>query len=181
MKNLLRASILTLLFILAVGGSSFATLNTTSNKTAVSTETVSKLQEAFTPETGIINKPKDFTLVTTSDTIIISGSGKEADSVKISLYTLIEDEYIPFGDTIEFKLGPLGVFTKEISLKYKSSDLAVEPKLSKNTLVVLELTRGNQSSKDYRVIKSSDEADLRNSLTALKSTGFTSYSSLPVK
>lgn len=180
MKNLLRFTILTMLFVLLVSGSAFATSNTTQTRT-VSVETVKKIQDAFNPDTGIINKPKDFALVTTSDSVIISGSGKEADSIKINLYTLNGNEYQAFGDTIEFKLGPLGVFTREISLKYKASELAVEPRLSKNTLVVLELTRGPFTSKDYRIIRSSDESDLRNSLTSLRSTGFTSYSTLPAK
>lgn len=171
MKKIIRTLVLTMLIFVAFSAMCFA-----SPGDNISVETVQKLSESFNNDNGIINKPKDFVLATIDDNVIISGVGKENDKVVVSLYTRANEEYVPMGDSVDFAIGPIGVFTKEISLKYQTSDLPKESKLSKDTLIMLELKRGGSITRDYRVIKSTDEKDLQKSLSTLKSTGFSTYS-----
>ena len=102
--------------------------------------------------------------------------GKEGDKITVSLYTRSGDEYVPMKDSIDFEIGPIGVFTQEISLKYQTSKFPVESRISKDTLVVLTLKRGDSVLRDYRVIKASDKNDLQESLSTLRSTGFSTFS-----
>jgi len=171
MKKVIRLSIMTMFIFIAFTAMSFA-----APADSISADTVAKLSESFNSERSVINKPKDFVLATIDDNVIISGMGKEADKISISLYTRVDDEYVPIKDSIEFSIGPIGVFTQEISLKYKTSRMPVESKISKDTLVVLTLKRGDSVLRDYRVIKASDEKDLQKSLSTLRTTGFSTFS-----
>lgn len=171
MKKLIRLSIMTMFIFIAFTAMSFA-----APADSISADTVEKLSESFNSDRSVINKPKDFVLATIDDNVIISGMGKEGDKISISLYTRVDDEYVPIKDSIEFSIGPIGVFTQEISLAYKTSRMPVESKISKDTLVVLTLKRGDSFLRDYRVIKASDEKDLQKSLSTLRTTGFSTFS-----
>lgn len=160
MKKVIKLSIMTMFVFIAFTAMSFA-----APADSISADTVDKLSESFNSERSIINKPKDFVLATIDDNVIVSGMGKEGDKITVSLFTRVSDEYVPMKDSIDFTIGPIGVFTQEISLKYQTSKAPVESKLSKDTLVVLTLRRGDSVLKDYRVIKSSDEKDLQKSLS----------------
>lgn len=173
MKKIIRILVLTMFISVAFGAMCFAAPGN-----SVSVETVQKLSESFSSENGVINKPKDFVLATIDDNVIISGVGKEGDKVSVYLYTRTGEEYVLLGDSLDFAIGPIGVFTKEISLKYQTSDLPKESKLSKDTLIVLQLKRGEAITKDYRIIKNTDEKDLEKSLSTLRD-GFSSYSATP--
>ena len=135
---------------------------------AIETKKVEEIQKSFDQDTSFVNKPKDFLLNTTNDTVIISGDGKANDKITISLYKRVADEYVLMGDKIELNLGALGVFTKEISLKDLEATAPKESSVSKETLVVLELRRNGNSAYDYRLIKFSDDKDVKESLRAIK-------------
>ncbi len=173
MKKIIRTLVLTMLIFVAFSAMCFA-----SPGDNISVETVQKLSESFNAEKSIINIPnntKDFTFITTDDNVTISGVVKGNDNITISLYTKIDEQYVPMGDSIYPKIGQLGVFSEDISLKYQTSDLPKESKISKNTLIRLELKRGESLIKDYRLIKITDKKDLEESLSTLKSTGFSTY------
>ncbi|WP_028828726.1 hypothetical protein [Proteocatella sphenisci] len=171
MKKVIRLSIMTMFIFIAFTAMSFA-----APADSISADTVEKLSESFNSDRSVINKPKDFVLATIDDNVIISGMGKEGDKISISLYTRVDDEYVPIKDSIEVKLGRIGDFMEKISLKYQTSRMPVESKISKDTLVVLTLKRGDSFLRDYRVIKASDEKDLQKSLSTLRTTGFSTFS-----
>ena len=171
MKKAIRLSLMTMFIFIAFTAMSFA-----APADSISADTVQKLSESFNSERSVINKPKDFVLATIDDNVIISGMGKEGDRITVSLYTRSGDEYVPMTDSIDFEIGPIGVFTQEISLKYQTSKFPVESRISKATLVVLTLKRGDSVLRDYRVIKASDKNDLQESLSTLRSTGFSTFS-----
>ncbi|MGB5824103.1 MAG: hypothetical protein WBH44_08490 [Proteocatella sp.] len=175
MKKIIRILVLTMFISVAFGAMCFAAPGN-----SVSVESVQKLSESFSSENGIINKPKDFVLATIDDNVMISGVGKEGDRVSIYLYTRSDEEYVLMEDSLDFSVGLTGFFAKEISLKYQTSGLPKESKLSKDTLIVLQLKRGEAVNKDYRIIKTTDEKDLEESLSTLRSTGFSTYSAASV-
>lgn len=147
----------------------------------ISEETVQKIAESWDAEKSIITKPKDFvTTLNEDDSIAISGVVKENDTIKISLYTHVGDQYVPIGDVINPKVDKLGVFFQDISFKYQTASTPKESKLSKDTFIVLELKRGDSVIKDYRVVKITDKKDIQESLSTMKD-GFNTYSTNTVK
>lgn len=137
---------------------------------SISVEKAKVIEESYKPEKSFVNKPKDFEINTTKDTVVISGYGKENDKVKITLYKREGDSYVLMGEAIDIKIGALGVFTKEISLKDSKGKGPKEAVVSKDTFIVLELKRGEQSVWDYRVVRFADEKEVKQSLESLKVT-----------
>ncbi len=137
---------------------------------SISVKEVEDIAENINVEKGFINKPKDFTLNTVNDAIIVSGTGRENDRVTITLYKRAGDSYVPMGKSVELKIGPLGVFTKELSLKDTSQKSPKEAVVSKDTFIVLELKRGETTAWDYRLVRFSDDKEVRKSLEASKLT-----------
>lgn len=135
----------------------------------ISVEAVEDIEEGFKTENGFVNKPKDFEVTTTNDTVVISGTGKENDKVKITLFKREGDSYVLMGEQIELKIGQLGLFTKEVSLKESSTKAPRETVISKDTLIVLQLERGKSSIWDYRLIRFADEKEVKKTLDNLKS------------
>ena len=166
MKKAIRLSLMTMFILIAFTAMSFA-----APADSISADTVQKLSESFNSDLSFINKPKDFVLATIDDSVMISGMGRTGDKLIISLYTRSGDEYVPMKDSIESTIDKLGTITETISLKYQTSNFPVESRISKDTLVVLTLKRGDSVLKDYRVIKASDKNDLQESLSTLRSTG----------
>ena len=171
MKKAIRLSLMTMFIFIAFTAMSFA-----APEDSISADTVQTISESFNSDRSVINKPKDFVLATIDDNVIISVMGKEGDRINVALYTRSGDEYVLIKDDIEFLIGPIGVEAQEISLKYQTSKFPVESRISKDTLVVLTLKRGDSVLRDYRVIKASDKNDLQESLSTLRSTGFSTFS-----
>ncbi|MDO4711809.1 MAG: hypothetical protein Q4A75_07495 [Peptostreptococcaceae bacterium] len=133
-------------------------------------EEVTKIAKEIKVEEGFINKPKDFSISTVNDTLVLSGTGKENDRVKITMYKRDGENFVVMGDSIEIKIGPLGVFTKELSLKDGSQKSPKEAVVSKETLIVLELKRGEVSVWDYRFVRFSNDKEVKRSLDAIPVT-----------
>lgn len=131
---------------------------------------VEEIAENIQVEKGFINKPKDFTLNTVNDALVVSGKGKENDKVTITLYKREGDSYVQMGNIIELKIGALGVFTKELSLKDTSQKSPKEAVVSKDTFIVLELKRGDSTTWDYRLVRFSDDKEVKKSLEAARLT-----------
>lgn len=143
------------------------TLASFADPAEVSAKKVEEVQKSFEIDKSFVNKPKDFVLNTINDTVVISGDGKENDKITIVLYKKDGDRYVQIGETVELTIGPLGVFTKEISLKDQASS-PKEASVSKETFVALELKRGTNASYDYRLIKFSNEKEVKETLKAVK-------------
>lgn len=137
---------------------------------SISVEEVAEISKKIEVDKGFINKPKDFSFSTVNDTLVLSGKGKENDKVTITLYKRDGDSFVQMGDSIELKIGPFGVFTKELSLKDSNEKSPKEAVISKETFVVLELKRGEVSAWDYRMIRFSDDKDVKKSLEAIPLT-----------
>ncbi len=135
---------------------------------AISTKKVEDIQKNINMDKSFVNKPKDFLLSTVNDTVVVSGEGKEGDRVLITLYKKSGGEFVYMSDKIELSLGALGVFTKEISLKDSNPAAPKEALASKETLIVLELIRSGSSTYDYRLIKYSDEKEVKETLKAIR-------------
>lgn len=133
----------------------------------VPVKNVEEAQKSFDTDKSFVNKPKDFVLSTLSDTVVVSGVVKENDKLTITLMKRVKDEYVPYGEPIELTIGALGAFTKELSLKDTKSDAPKEVEVVKETLVVLELKRGKNTATDYRLIKFSDEKEVKETLKAV--------------
>lgn len=176
MKKYIKILMLTVCLFAAFSISAFAAPSEN-----ISVETVQKIADSWDADKSIITKPKDFvTTLNDDDSIAISGVVKENDTIKISLYTRIYDQYVPMGDDINPKVDKLGVFFQSISFKYQTNSAPKESKLSKDTLIVLELKRGDSVIKDYRIVKITDKKDIQESLSTMKD-GFNTYSNSPVK
>lgn len=133
----------------------------------ISVEEVTKIAKEIKVDEGFINKPKDFSISTVNDGLVLSGTGKENDRVKITLYKRDGDDFVAMGEPIEVKIGPLGVFTKELSLKDSSQKSPKEAVVSKETFIVLELKRGDMSIWDYRFVRFSNDKEVKKSLDAI--------------
>lgn len=137
---------------------------------SISVKDVEDIAETINVEKGFINKPKDFILNTVNDALVVSGKGRENDRVTITLYKRDGDSYVQMGKSVELKIGPLGVFTKELSLKDTSQKSPKEAVVSKDTFIVLELKRGESTTWDYRLVRFSDDKEVKKSLEASKLT-----------
>ncbi len=135
------------------------------NKT-VSAKRVDEIQKNIDVNKGFVNKPKDFLLATVNDTVVISGDGKKGDKVIITLYKKSGDDYVQMGETVELTIGDLSVFSRAISLK-DDSKAPKEASISRETLVVLELSRSGNSAYDYRLIKFSDDKEVKETLSRI--------------
>ena len=166
-KNFFVAALMSCM-ILSTSVFSYANpLLTKDNKITV--ESVVEIEESFKSDGGFVNKPKDFEVTTTKDAIVVSGVGKENDIIKITLYKRSGDSYVPMGEAVELKIGQLGVFTKEISLKETNKKTPSASVVSKETFVVLELKRGDNSTWDYRLVRFADDNDVKKSLQNVRS------------
>ena len=148
------------------------TLASFADPAEVSAKKVEEVQKSFEIDKSFVNKPKDFALNTINDTVVISGDGKENDKITIVLYKKDGDSYKQMGEAVELTIGPLGVFTKEISLKDQQNS-PKEAAVSKETFVVLELKRGANAAYDYRLIKFSDEKEVKETLKSVKAASLT--------
>ncbi len=166
MKRLSIAFIMMFAIVLSATVVGFA--NPKEEVKPISVERVIEISEEINVEKGIINKPKDFILSTVNDAFVVSGTGKENDKVTITLYKRVGDEYVLMGESMELKIGPLGVFTKELSLKENDPKSPKESVISKDTLLVLQMKRGDVVAWDYRLIKFSDDKEVKKSLDAIK-------------
>lgn len=160
--------ILTIIAIMMISATLTGFADNHGGDKTISNKKVEEIQETINMDRSFVNKPKDFLLSTTSDTVVISGDGKENDKIIIKLYKKAGDEFVQMGDQISLNIGALGVFTKEISLKDIESSAPKEAAVSKETLVVLELRRGEKSAYDYRLIKFSDNNEVKATLKTLK-------------
>ncbi len=162
---------LVLLLVCIMSATVIGFANPKDNKKEIKTVPVSEVQkiiEEINVEKGFINKPKDFILNTVNDVFVVSGTARENDKVVITLFTNEGEEYVQMGDSIEVKIGPLGVFTKELSLKETNQKSPKEAVVSKDTFVVLELKRGDFIMKDYRLVKFSDDKEVKRTLESFK-------------
>lgn len=160
----------TLVLCMILSSSVFAYANPLLNKeNKIPAGAVVELEEGFKADSGFVNKPKDFEVTTTKETVVISGTGKENDIVKISLFKRSGDAYVPMNEVIELKIGQLGVFTKEVSIKETNKKTPSASVISKDTLVVLELKRGDSSVWDYRLVSFADDNQVKQSLQNVRS------------
>lgn len=162
--------VFTLLSAMILSATAIVFANPKEESKGIAVERVAEISEEINVEKGIINKPKDFVLNTVNDAFVVSGTGRENDKVTITLYKRVGDEYVQMGESIELKIGPLGVFTKELSLKEIDPKSPKETVVSKDTLLVLQMKRGDLVSMDYRLIKFSDDKEVKKSLDAIKLT-----------
>ncbi len=135
-----------------------------------SVEEVAEIADEIQIDKGFVDKPKDFILTTVSDAFILSGTAKENDKLTITLYKRVGNSFVPMGESVEIKIGPLGIFTKEVSLKDEQTKSPKETTVSKETFVVLELKRGDTVTWDYRLIRFTDDKEVKKSLDTLKSS-----------
>lgn len=176
MKNCIKVLVLTVCILAMFSISAFAAPSEN-----ISVETVQKIADSWDAQKSIINNPKEFvTSLNGDDSIAISGVVKENDTIKISLYTRVDDQYVPMGEDISPKVDKLGVFFQNVSFKYQTTTMPKESKLSKDTFIILELRRGDAVVKDYRVVKITDKKDIQESLSTMKD-GFNTYSTNTVK
>lgn len=162
MKKFMSTLLLTMITVMLFTVPSFA-------NTSISEKDVTTKIESLQISSPIITKPKEKTYLTTNDTVVISGIGKEKDVVSIVVYTKSGSEYTLI-DENSLEIGPLGVFTTELSLKYVGQT-PKDVQISEETYVYLRIVRGSTVIDDARIIKYTSDEKLQNSLNALKTTG----------
>ncbi|MGL5439596.1 MAG: hypothetical protein ACRDA4_04320 [Filifactoraceae bacterium] len=161
MKKLIRALLLTAITTTLLSAPCFAN--------NVSVKDVTTKIESLQASSPIITKPKDKVYLTTNDSVVISGTGKEKDIVSITVYTKSGSEYTLISDD-SLEIGPLGVFTTELSLKY-AGKTPKSMQISGETYVYLKIVRGTTVIDDARIIKYTSDEKLQDSLSALKTGG----------
>lgn len=162
MKKIIKALLMTMIVTTLITVPSFA-------DKVISQENVTAKIEALQGNSPIITKPKEKTYITSGDMVAMSGTGKEKDVVNVVIYTKSGSEY-KLIDENTFEIGPLGVFTTEISLKY----VGQTPKdfqISEETYVQLRITRGTEVIEDARIIKYTSDEKLQTALEALSTKG----------
>lgn len=136
--------------------------NPSSNETLSQKEVVQILENIDTENSPIIKKPEELNVSTTSNTIVISGKGREKEKVIIELYYKVKDDYVFDKQPIEVTLGPLGVFSKEVAIKNSFGSS------TKELFVLVKIQRKNEWIVDARKMVYSDISDIKKSLENIR-------------
>lgn len=110
----------------------------------------------------IIKKPEDLNFSTISNTIVISGKGKEKEKVSIELYYKTNDDYIFDKQPIDVTLGPLGVFSKELSIRESFGST------NKEVFILVKIQRKSELVVDARRVIYSDIEEIKKSLENIR-------------
>lgn len=121
------------------------------------------IEECLDNEENIINKPEDIEYSTSNISCVLSGKGKKDDFIKIYVYFKNEDgDFELSGDPMEFNLGSLGLFSKELALTKGTERVD-----KKECFILLNLVRGDKVHTDCRLIKYTSRDNLQNSLNMI--------------
>lgn len=110
----------------------------------------------------IIKKPEDLNFSTISNTIVISGKGKEKEKVSIELYYKTNDDYIFDKQPIDVTLGSLGVFSKELSIRESFGST------NKEVFILVKIQRKSELVIDARRVIYSDIEEIKKSLENIR-------------
>lgn len=113
-------------------------------------------------ENPIIRKPEDVSVSTTSNTVVLSGKGKEKEKVSIELYYKTNEEYVFDGQSVDVVLGPLGVFSKELAIGDSFGST------NKEVFILVKIKRKSDLILDARKIIYSDIEEIKKSLENIR-------------
>lgn len=123
----------------------------------LASNTVSEFMESIKEDSGpIIKRPEVSVFSTTSNTILVSGSGNAKEKVILELYYKNgKGNYVSEEEPVEITLGALGVFSKEIKIPEDAS---------KEFFLSVKLYRNSKWIYDGRIIRFTDKEDLKRAL-----------------